>query len=634
MRKGHSTCMAVVFPIKGNSFWPLPPDYPTLDEKGMRMARVNAVRLEGRPDLEVASWAFFREYYLFPTTEGGRGPFYKHGALRSPDMHYRWIYHWECNQLSVTAAPRSAAKSTLIKENILRKVVARPHWETVMFLAKQDFITTTFDDFMVQIEGNDKIIEDFGVLKPSRNQGIWNHSQIKLRNGAMITGLPIMGAALGKRPHEIYFDDVEKDDSLVMAPSENIGRFKSFFFNVVYPMADDFSVRIRIVGTLLSRRTFIYWLHSTKDARITDWKKIFHAVTFVNIEGKTQDEWPEKMGSKWQEIQKRRMGPAAYAAQYENNPVTEAERILRIHPELNTYWVENEDGAFDNDPLNSQATMVSHQLVGWENTLAEPTPLPHICTRPFGPAVSGMRRFITIDWAPTVSETSDYSCIHVMGIENSNDYRDTLWSLDLWLGKKSTEEVIRRAYLLALKWQVPLVAVEAYPVQMEFAERLQHDLPSMYGEGQVPCRVLPIKFPTSYKKPDKISGLHWRFKQYRIKLPLDRSSESPYRDLWYQIENFTEDLALLRHDDAIDTLAMHLAIGKPSTPTGPDVHLHRTPIQMLKDGDYHYESGIGVMSGINAADIPNDVLEEMFQRKHEEIQSDEHELEPEWINYP
>jgi hypothetical protein len=136
-----------------------------------------------------------------------------------------------------------------------------------------------------------------------------------------------------------------------------------------------------------------------------------------------------------------------------------------------------------------------------------------------------MRRFITIDWAPTVSETSDFSCIHVMGIENSQSYRDTLWSLDIWLGKKPAEEVVRRAYLMAMKWQVPIVAVEAYPVQMEFAQRLRHDLPSMYGKGEIPCRVLEVKFPSKFKKPDKIAGLHWRFKQFRLKLPLDRSQD-------------------------------------------------------------------------------------------------------------
>lgn len=552
-------------------------------------------------------------------------------------MHFRWLYHWEANQLSVTAAPRSAAKSTLIKENILRKVVSRPHWESVLFLAKQDFITTTFDDFMSQIDGNDHIIEDFGVLKPSKSQpGIWNHSQLKLRNGSMITGMPIMGAVLGKRPHEIYFDDVEKDDSLVLTPSETIAGFQGFFFNAVYPMADSFDVRIRVVGTLLSRRTFIYWLHSTSDPRIDDWKKLFHAVTFIGEDGQETDEWPEKMGREWQTVQKRRMGPAAYAAQYENNPVTEAERILRIHPELNTYWLEDVDGAFTNDPLNSQAKLVSHQLQGWENTLDEPVPIPRPIVRPLGEAVAGMRRFITIDSCRTTTETSDFSCIHVMGIENSGAYRDTLWSLDIWLGKKPQEEVVRRAYLMAVKWQVPLVAVESYPVQQEFAKRLPHDLPAMYGEGQVPPRVLEVSFPTSYKKPDKIAGLHWRFKQYRLKLPLDRSRDQGYRELWYQIENFTEDLALLRHDDAIDTLAMVNAKGLfgHSAPAAPDTHLVPDPIQMLKEGDYQYDSGIGVMSGINASDIPDAVLEEMFQRRWEETQADDYEPEPEWVNYP
>ncbi len=118
--------MAVVFPKQGNSVWPLPKDYVDLTAKGQSLARVNAVQLTGRPELEVAAWNFFRTWYLLSTPDG---MFYKHGTVRSPDMHFRWVYHWEANQLSVTAAPRSAAKSTLIKENILRKVVSRPYWE-------------------------------------------------------------------------------------------------------------------------------------------------------------------------------------------------------------------------------------------------------------------------------------------------------------------------------------------------------------------------------------------------------------------------------------------------------------------------------------------------------------------------
>lgn len=625
--------VAIVFPKTGNDFFPLPGDYPELTVKGQRLARVNAVSLQGRPDLEVASWSFFRAHYLAPTVSeaGGRGPWYKHGTHRSPDMHYTWVYHWEANQLSVTAAPRSAAKTTLIKENILRKVISRKYWESVLFLAKEAFVTTVFDDFMIQIEDNSRIIEDFGVLKPRRNEGIWNHSQLKLRNGSMITGMPIGGASLGKRPHEIYFDDVEKDDALVLSPSENIAGFKQFFFNVVYPMADNEQVNIRIVGTLLSRRTFIFWLHDTQDPRIDFWKRLFHAVTFKDKDGNLVDEWPEKMGREWQITQKKKMGPAAYAAQYENNPVTEAERILRIHSEMNTYWLENEDDAAYSDPLNSGATVVSHQLAGWDDSTSETAPIPKRITRDWGNVVGSMRRFITIDWAKTVSESSDFSCIHVMGIENSDTYRDTLWSLDIWLGKALTEEVIRRAYIMAIKWSVPLIAVEAYPIQMEFAERLQHDLPAMYGRGEVPPRVLPVKFPTKYTKPEKIAGLDWRFRQFRMKLPLDRSQDQGYRELWYQIENFTEDLALLTHDDAIDTLAMHLAIGKSRTPSGPDEHQFKNPVEMLRDGEYVHDSGIAVMSGLNAADIPNDVLEAMIDRRYE----DTLEAAPlNWANYP
>ena len=115
---------SIVFPRKGNDFWPLPSDYWTLSDHGKKLARVNAAGLGGRPDLEAAGWHFFRETYLAP-----RGPaWYRTGYSPSPPSHYQWIKDWYAAELLVHAAPRGTCKTTVNLEEVLRKAVTKPYW--------------------------------------------------------------------------------------------------------------------------------------------------------------------------------------------------------------------------------------------------------------------------------------------------------------------------------------------------------------------------------------------------------------------------------------------------------------------------------------------------------------------------
>ena len=123
--------------------------------------------------------------------------------------------------------------------------------------------------------------------------------------------------------------------------------------------------------------------------------------------------------------------------------------------------------------------------------------------------------------------------------------------------------------------------------------------------------------------------MSWRFRQYCVKLPLHRKSALPYSEFWYQVENFTyPNMELLRHDDALDTLAMHQAIGKQREHAEADVTAGRDLVEMLRAGE-EFGSGIPVMSGLNINDIPNDVLHEMIDRRREDaVTSDQLEWEP------
>lgn len=611
--------MAVVFPKIDNPQWPLPEDYYELTKDGQRKARVNACSLRGRPDLEVAAWWFFRSHYLFPLPPGA---FYKHGHTKSPPIHYKWVYDWAKYNRSVHAAPRGSAKSTLVREEILRHVLTRPHWEVAYFLAKQAFIMTAMDIFMSQLETNIRIVDDFGKMKPPRGMGSWNHGSLKLTNGAMITGVPITGACMGLRPHEIFFDDVEKDDNIVVCPTTLIQAFKGMLFNVIEPMVGRWA-SIHIIGTLLSRRTFIYWLTDTDDKRIVGY---YHR-TRLNIVDMKWDEW---MGEEFQAEMKERLGPAAWASQYMNDPGTDQSAVFRIHPELHTYVVEDRDANYESNPLESQATLISHQVAAIDQVDGKSVIETREVKRKWGPAVARMRRFITVDYASTSHADSDYSVVHVLGFENQSGWRDILWSLDCKAVKVRTEELTRLIYKMALKWRVNMIGVEAYAVQQDFYNRAVHDLPELFGGSDIIPRVFPIKWDTKYSKAEKIMSLEFRFTQFKLRLPMDRPEEKAYsweheQGLFYQIINFTEDLALLSKDDTLDTLAMSSKIGSPQPGVGIDVVQPVGPMELLAKGQMSFEgTSIPTMSGINASQIPEDVLAAMMAKKWEGYAEEDH----------
>jgi len=605
---------SIVFPRKGNDFWPLPADYwdDGMTKEGRRLARVNAVSLSGTPELEVASWYFFRENYLKPSGFWYKGEMH----VESPPAHYEWVRDWNTYDMLVHLAPRGGCKSTVNMEDILKKMITRRHWECALFLASQGFVTQRLSSLMAQIEYNERIIEDFGQLKAKRGSGIWNRgSCMELTNGAKCFGFPIKGASLGTRPSGlIVLDDVEKSDDQVVTPADLREGMEDFFFNALYPMARNpaYRIPIRVVGTLYNRRMFIYWLANkdNKDPRVT---KYFKRVMMTVYDMSTD----EFMNEAWIAEEKERLGPAPFSAQCLNAPTTKDDLVLQIHPELNTYWLENVDDEAYSDPFNSKATCVTHLLKGTRKTEdGEDLPIPHQHRRSWSEVVGGMRRFIIVDSARTSRPDADYSVVHVMGFENTHEHRDTLYSLDIWIGRVRPEELLRHVYRMALKWNVNLVGVEAYNIQSEFYERAKDNLPSLYGMGEAIPKVIPIKFPTQMSKADKILGMEWRFRHYRIKLPADRRSEPGYTRLFYEIENFTEDMALLEHDDAIDTLAMHQKIGKQHRSAAPDVYKPLDVVEEILKGESEV-AGIPLISGINASDLTDDNLRALLETRYE-----------------
>ncbi len=122
-----------------NPYYPLPADYPELDDDGQRLARVNACRQwlvhaadpTVQSDLYAASVNFFNRYYLYPDPADDFDPsFYQNGLVKSAPAHFSLLRvwgrstfrpsafdrrHYSQEAASIIVCPRGFSKSTQVR---------------------------------------------------------------------------------------------------------------------------------------------------------------------------------------------------------------------------------------------------------------------------------------------------------------------------------------------------------------------------------------------------------------------------------------------------------------------------------------------------------------------------------------
>lgn len=532
----------------------LPPDYEALTEKGKRLARLNGVRLHGPdPVLFLRAWTLFDTYYLRQLPDG---VFYK-DMMKPSRYHSASVLDLAKYQLNAWAYPRGAGKSTLLGKGIpLFMSLARSSFDVLLILAKDAFVTKRFSSLMAMYEDNKFIVDDFGAMKPPRGAKVWNHSLLQLANGSSVTGMPVEGKMLGERPDLILPDDPEHDKTMVSNPNPESLRqaFERLLFGTVMPMLRLGSC-LGWIGTLLDAQSFLSHVMYSTDKRFAYWNRRVYGA-FLADGSLFWEEWRNK-----EDLERLRemWGDEYFQTHMMNRPGAAGAGFLKVHDKFCTYSVEDIDEGYQHKPLASTAKLVATRPVKTANPeVFEKEP----SVRGFGSAVEGMFRFMTIDWAFTTGETSDFSCIHVFGYENGNVFKDTLWSLDMWLGKAAAATVTDIALKMAIKWRVRVIGSEAIGSQMGLTERLAYDWERLYGDIGWKPAVIPLR-NTTVSKDERIAGVQWRFDAFKIKLPIHKRNAWPYKELWYQIENFAVGKRRIPHDDALDTIAMCASIARP-----------------------------------------------------------------------
>lgn len=594
-----------------NPLYPLPKDYDDLTKEGQRQARLSLVLDQKTPARFLRAWDMFRRFYLFPTEPG----FFYTERKESPEFHYEMIYDAGRYARNVFAAPRGYAKSVVIGTELpLFLSLTRPYFKIALGTSNDRLMSKQMSKLMKQYEENPFIVEEFGKMKPSRTApGIWNTHQLDLLSGSSIEGFSVMGRKRGARPQLFIMDDPEYDPESKNTESQTIilEKFENVLFRQILPMLEQGSSIIWI-GTIISARSFLYHAcYDDEDPRFKAWNRRVYTVGLK--EGKPL--WESKEDLSFLEYRRNEMGDAAFSAEFENTPATSQERLLNI-TEDNEYHVIEEtiDDEYYKQPLLSDTVVLYNEKKKGDSEKKRKT-----CKELFPP----MYRFITFDYAEGLSQHHDYSCIAVMGLDNLN----CLWVLDMWMGRAKRQRLLYMMYKMGAKWNVRALGLEAVGLQGEVVEAMQQFLEDIEMAEVNPDwkpGVVPIKYPSKMSKASRITGLQWRFESGRIKYPGHMKHKFPFDQLYHQTNNFTTDLALLRFDDAIDTVAMHQFMVR-TRGSIPKEYGIKNPIARDIAKDKTDIGGINIFSGIDSQDMKGEVLREVFEyMKRKEYNTNRH----------
>ena len=551
-----------------NPYFPLPANYGELHPIEQKQARMRILLDQSTPLKLVRAWFLFRQIYLKPLGNG----FYRTGYVESPPFHFQMVYDLGDYARNADAAPRGSAKSTVIGIEIpLLLLVTRPFYSIALGLATDNLVEVRFDTIIEQITTNPLIIEDFGNLKPAKGEATFNRHYIHLTNGSTMQGFSVLGKKRGARPNLFILDDPESDPDNDSKETMQIlmEKFQNILFRQILPMLECGS-SIFWIGTLINRRAFLYHATSSDDPRFTYWNRRVYKTIYTDVVNPTKTSilWASRWTEEWVAAKRAELGEATFRAECQNDPTTDTERLLNIDARKNEYTINAEtiDDKYETDPLGSNTEVVWYEK-----------PDPMLATyvevkKPMKEWLAGLFIIGLFDYAQGMAQHNDYSCIGIVGFDSKN----TLWILDMWMGRAKEPRLYELILQYSMKWRCKVTGIESASTQINFYDSVSTFVNEKCGNSVWRPRIMPVKYPANTSKSSRIGGSGWRFETGKIKYPAHLKNKWPISQLYMQTLDFTEDLALLQFDDAVDTVlgmpqyVVHTRGAKQFTTTNED----------------------------------------------------------------
>lgn len=568
-----------VFPRAGNPLWPLPPDYMDrgVSEDYRRLARVNACRMFTGPDEVVASWSFFKHWYLEPDPESGFDPgFYSPPFKDSPPLHYSLVRNWWNYEYMALCWPRGFAKTTTKQSMFLWLACVAHGYKVLSVLATDDFCTKEMSFLKTQLMENPRILEDFGDLRGKRGSRIWNNHDIELTNGFCLAARSIEGRKRGIRAHWIVPDDCERDERTDEGVTNARAMKRKELTHILIPMMRPGS-KITYIGTIILQSL----LHRIliEDESDPDTMGRFKSLErgghwfkqhIGAFDGKGNTLWGSMYSLEHLAQKRAVMGEAAFQTEMLNLPRSEEEPLFNIQAPKHEYVVEGQDPSSVEDPFQATGTVRWHDSEGKEVRQGARDWL------------LGMYRVTLVDYAYALRADSDFCAVVTCGV----DSRGCVWVLDAWQGKVPSARLADITFQIARKWRSMTIGVEAVAAQIEVYERVKDYFEARTQSEDWGPSVFPIKYPAGVSKESRIAGLEPRFVRGLLKFPGHRRMEGVFVEFYRQVLGFTGEPRALSHDDLIDALSMIRSVARGGGPRGSDpVEVPRTVEEMLAAGE-------------------------------------------------
>lgn len=572
---------AIIYEKANNPHWPLPPNYyqHPFESEYRRLARINACSMRETPELQVAAWAFFCDYYLKPDDRVGFDPmFYERPVYATPPIHYKMVLAWCKPKPSVHGLPRGHGKSVCGESYILFRICTNRGDSINVYKGTDGHVSDFFDRLKFQLESNERIRADFGNLVPRRGGGLWSNRRIRTNNQVKVRGFSISGQKRGPRSRFSLLDDVERDDEKQVPTDDDFIKIRRAVLKIVLPTLDTPDSAISIVGTTVGRRSFLYHmkgegLELDRDRRFSDalWSKHFYKAS--------DNLWPTKFSKEFLALRREQMGDALFETEMEGNPLSEEEPLFIIVPAHHEYQIIAEDDATYNSPWESQAKIIYNQTYGPQGKLSS-----YRVEMGWAAFLNSLFRFATVDYAYTSGPASDWSVVHVMGLDSQGN----LFSLDMWADKVDMAGVTDNLWAMAFRYNCAIVGVEAYPIQdawYELLTILSQNRVSPNGSTPIMQKIIP---PPGLEKSKKVARLKSRWNRGQCKLPNHRQYTTPYNMFYDQVRNFTMDLQSLSKDDHLDTFGMAVDVIKGLNMAATPVIAPRTVGDRLLAGESYF----------------------------------------------
>lgn len=414
--------------------------------------------------------------------------------------------------------PRGHLKSTLVTIGYAtQQIVKNPNIRILILNATWQLAVDFLSEIKRNLQQSPKLLELYGDLTVNNTE--WSQDRITLfRPDGNIKGPTVWAAGIdgnltGSHPDLIIMDDVVTRDNTQSI--EQIDKVKLRYkdaLDLLEPKG-----QLIVIGTRWTHTDFYSWIMDRDNNIRQNYQIMIKKAYEGNIETGEGFKalWPEKFDRKELLSRKQEKGNYEFSAQYQNNPVDDADADFK-RAWFQYYQIEDYRGA-------------------------------------------AMRTYLTVDPAISMKKEADYTAMGVYSIDQFSN----IFVKDLVRGHWKPSTIIDAIFYLAELWHPNGIVLETIAYQQALAYAL---IDEMRKRG----RKLPIIEKKYFEKSkvERIRGLQ----------PLYENKKVYHRKELKLTPYFEEELLQFPrggHDDLIDTFSMALDFLTPPPQNREKRYQHR-----------------------------------------------------------